>query len=128
MSQEQPWFVFVRDLTSLLRMMRAPGDWGQYIEDVLVNLISRGFMNNIYFVVGFDQDDRPEVSGLPVYEEFVRSCTGVHLGGNVAGQQLFDYNDMAYRDQSTPEKPGVGLVPPHNGEPSYRIILPQAKG
>lgn len=128
MSQEQPWFVFVRDLTSLLRMMRAPGDWGQYIENVLVNLLSRGFMNNIYFVAGFDQDDQPEVSGLPVYEEFVRSCTGVHLGGNVAGQQLFDYNDMSYRDQSTPEKPGVGLVPSHNGEPSYRIILPQAKG
>ena len=98
------------------------------LDGSLLNLIGKGFLHNIYFVGALDQNDRSRVAGTPLFEEFVKDGNGIHLGGSVSSQQLFDFSGMPFALQGKPEKPGVGLVPPRDGEPYRRVILPQVKG
>ena len=128
MSQERPWFIFIADLPDFVEMVYTPEAQERNLNGALENLIGKGFLHNIYFISAMEQDARMRVMGMEVYEFFVKDLNGIHLGGNVAAQQLFDFGSMPFKDQGIAEKPGVGLVPPHDGEPYLRIILPQAKG
>lgn len=85
-------------------------------------------MHNIYFAAGVDQERHGDASSSAVYDEFVKKKTGIHLGGNVAAQQLYDFAGMSYSEQNRAEKAGTGLVPPSDGEPYMRVVLPLAKG
>ena len=64
----------------------------------------------------------------PLYDYFTGEQSGVLLGGNASSQQVLDFSGMPYDKQSTPEKPGIGLVPPRDGGPYGRVVLPLAKG
>ena len=100
----------------------------RHLDGALANLLGAGFLYNIYFVAGLDQSARGRVSGTQVYEEFVKDKNGIHLGGSVSSQSLFEFSGMSFSEQGKPEKPGVGLVPPRDGEGCRRIILPQVRG
>ncbi len=126
--EEEPWFVFIADLYEFIQMVYSPESQEKNLHGALENLIGKGFMHNIYFIAGFNQDNRTQLVGEPLYDFFVHDKTGIHLGGNVAAQQLFDFTDMPFKEQGISEKPGSGLVPPNESERIRRIILPLAKG
>lgn len=128
MGREPLWLVLIADLVAFARFTDTPEARELNLSDALQGLIERGELHNIVFAAGLDQERRYEAGGLAVYEEFVRKKTGIHLGGNVANQQLFDFNGMPYSEQSIVEKPGTGLVAPMDGEPYLRVVLPLAKG
>ena len=74
-------------------------------------------------------DDRARAASEGVlYDIFTKGQNGILLGGSASSQQVFDFSGMPFKEQGTQEKPGVGLVPPRNGEPHERVILPLAKG
>ena len=128
MSQEQPWLVVIPDLVTFVSFAMAPQASALNVDKAMENLIGKGFMHNIFFVIALNQDNRSKVAGLPLYEEFVKEKCGIHLGGNVAAQQLFEFQGMQFKEQNLIEKPGVGLIPPINGEPFRRVVLPLVKG
>lgn len=126
--REPAWLIVIDDLVSFVERVNKSDSSARRLDGALINLIGSGFLYNIYFVVGLDQSARGRVSGTPVYEEFVKDKNGIHLGGNVSSQSLFDFSGMAFSEQSKPMKPGVGLVPPRDGEGYRRIVLPQVRG
>lgn len=128
MCQEPAWLVVVADLAAFTERVTQADAVEKNMPRALENLIGKGFLHNIYFVGALDQNDRMRVAGTPVFEEFVKDGNGIHLGGNVSAQQLFEFTGMPFALQGKPEKPGVGLVPPRDGEPYRRVILPQVRG
>lgn len=128
MTREKPWLVVVADLAAFVERVTRQDARDLRLDGSLLNLIGKGFLHNIYFVGALDQNDRSRVAGTPLFEEFVKDGNGIHLGGSVSSQQLFDFSGMPFALQGKPEKPGVGLVPPRDGEPYRRVILPQVKG
>ena len=92
------------------------------------NLFEKGFLHNIYFVACLNQDQRMDLMGKAVFEQFIRARKGIHLGGGVTAQRIFDFNGMPFSEQSAVEKPGVGAVPPCDNEPYHRIVIPFVKG
>ena len=125
--REPAWLIVIDDLVSFVERTTESDAHALRLDDTLINLIGKGFLYNIYFVVGLDQSTRGRVSGRPVYEEFVKDKNGIHLGGNAASQNLFDFTGMPYSEQSKPMKPGMGLVPPRDGEGYRCIVLPQIR-
>ncbi len=127
-SQEENYYFFISDLGAFATELHA----AEHMQDNLwggqANLFEKGFMHGFWFVACFDQDRRNEMIGKEVYESYVRSCKGIHLGGNVAAQRLFEYNGMPYSEQSAVEKAGVGAVPPSDNEPWHKVLIPFAKG
>lgn len=128
MSLEKPYFIFLGDLVAFT--LEAHGTKG--VQDnlcgAMANLFEKGFLHNIYFFACMNQDKRMDVLGKEVYESFVRTRAGIHLGGNVAAQRLFEFTGMPYAEQSAAEKPGVGAVPPGDGDIYHKVIIPLVKG
>lgn len=125
---EPAWLIVIDDLISFVERVNKSDARALKLDGALINLIGAGFLYNIYFVAGLDQSARGRVSGTPVYEEFVKDRNGIHLGGNISSQSLFEFSGIPFSEQSKQEKPGVGLVPPRDGEGWRRIILPQVRG
>lgn len=126
--REPAWLIVIDDLVSFVERVNKSDARARHLDGALANLLGAGFLYNIYFVAGLDQSARGRVSGTPVYEEFVKDKNGIHLGGSVSSQSLFEFSGMSFSEQGKPEKPGVGLVPPRDGEGCRRIILPQVRG
>ena len=128
MRREPAWLIVIDDLVNFVERANRSDARARNLDGALANLIGAGFLYNIYFVAGLDQSTRGKVSGTPVYEEFVKDKNGIHLGGSVSSQGLFEFTGMPFSEQGKPEKPGVGLAPPRDGETYRRVILPQVKG
>lgn len=126
--REPAWLIVIDDLVSFVERVSKADAQALRLDGALTNLIGAGFLYNIYFVAGMDPGSRGRVSGRPVYEEFVKDKNGIHLGGNVSAQSLFEFSDLPFSEQSKPEKPGVGLTPSRGGESVRRVILPQVRG
>ena len=129
MAQLPPIFVFVDDMASFLqivyRQQDAPGSMRSFYE----NVIDKGSLHNIYFIVCVDTDNLVALAGRRVYERMMSYKTGVHLGGAAMGQKTFDFSSMPFQEQNKRLKLGIGLLPPdlENGV-VRKIVIPQFKG
>ncbi len=129
MCQEQTWLVVISDLTSFLELVYSSAGRERNLNGALENLIGKGFLHQIFFAASMNVDDRARAASEGVlYDIFTKGQNGILLGGSASSQQVFDFSGMPFKEQGTQEKPGVGLVPPRNGEPHERVILPLAKG
>lgn len=128
MSQEKPWFIFIADLPAYTAQMHGPQGIRDNACGAMANLFDKGYLHNIFFFACMNQDQRTEIMGKDVYEKFVREKAGIHLGGNVAAQRLFEFTGMPYAEQSAVEKAGIGAIPPSDNEPYHKIIIPLVKG
>ena len=128
MQQETPYFIFIADLTAFALALHSVQGMQDNLCGAMANLFEKGFLHNIYFFACMNQDQRMDVMGKDVYEKFVRSKAGIHLGGNVSAQRLFEFNGMPFSEQAAVEKPGVGAIPPTDNEPYHKIMIPLVKG
>ena len=89
------------------------------------NIFEKGYLHNIYFFACFNQDDVSALTGQKAYHLFVSYKTGVHLGGNLSSQRLFNFQNIHYSQLSKASKKGEGLVPSAEDESvAEKIILP----
>lgn len=128
MAQEENYYFFISDLASFVTALHDPSVAQDNLWGGMANLFEKGFMHGFWFFACFDQDRRVELIGKEVYESFVRSCRGIHMGGNVAAQRLFEFNGMPYSEQAAVEKAGIGAVPPSDNERWHKVLVPLAKG
>lgn len=127
MSREEPWFIFISDLADFVDIVYSPQGREAVLNGALENLIGKGFLHNIYWIAGFNQDDRVRVMGKEVYESYIKDPSGIHLGGNAAAQQIFDFSSIPFSEQSQVTKPGIALAPARDGEPLRRVVIPLAR-
>lgn len=128
LAKGQPWVIVIANLSDLVSLAYSEEGMLQNLHRALENLISKGFMHNIYFIAGIDHNTVSRMAGQPLYDAFAHYKTGIHLGGNVAGQRLFEFMDLPFAMHGLAEKPGSGFVPPNESTGTQRIILPLAKG
>lgn len=126
--QEKTYFIFIADLAAFAMTLHGPQGTKDNVCGGMANLFEKGFLHNIYFFACLNQDQRMDVMGKDVYEKFIRHKTGIHLGGNVMAQRIFEFNGMPFTEQSVVEKPGIGAVPPTDNEPYHKIVIPLVKG
>lgn len=90
----------------------------------LTNLIDKGTLHNIYFFACMTPDARNRLMGKELFDYFVRDRRGIHFGGAVSQQRLFEFEGMSMAEQAAPEQPGVGAIPPAGNDSYHRIITP----
>lgn len=128
MSHQQSRLIVISDLASFIETATSKEAIACKLDKALENLIGKGFLFNIYFVAGYNPDDRVRMLGTSLYDAFIRDKCGMHLGGNVGAQQLFEFSGMPFKLQGEPEQPGIALMPPRNGISYKRVVLPLIKG
>lgn len=124
-----PIFLFISDLGEFVKHIYEPeensGDMGGFVE----NIVEKGSLHNIYWIAAVDTETASDASVYKVYNDFTGYKTGVHLGGNIAGQRIFDFENISYSEQNKVTKPGQGLVP-SDEDVNYAqsVIIPIVRG
>lgn len=129
MCSYEPVFVFIADMTEFIDSIYNPEYGVGNMSDFFENIFEKGYLHNIYFFAAINTDDDPELNTYKAYNEFIEYKTGVHLGGNLASQRVFNFQNINYNDLSKAFKKGEGLVPSDEDDTiAERIIIPLVRG
>ena len=123
----EPIFVFIADFISFVQNLnkKDPDNPQLNNKPFFENIFEKGYLHNVYFFGCINTDDAVNVAGDKVYNLFTSYKTGVHLGGNLSAQRIFNFQNIHYSMMSKTMKKGVGLVPEPDDDSSVeRIIIP----
>ena len=126
--EEKAYYIFIADIVSFTKEMHGAAGTKDNLHGAMSNLFEKGFLHNIYFFACMNQSQRTEVTGREVYDKFVHTKQGIHFGGHLDAQRIFDFSRVKYKEQSEAQKPGIGAVPPTDYEPYRKIVIPLVKG
>jgi len=96
-------------------------------EALVKNIIEKGSLHNVFFIATYDLNKREEMIGRDIYEYFIKYRTGIHMGGMLEKQKIFDYSSVPYVEQGKSYQAGIGMLPrtEYEGESEYgKVITP----
>lgn len=129
MSLEKPYFIFITDLSVFVKAACEAVDGLGSIQAYMENITGKGCGLGFYFFAALNPEDHSSLLGYTLYKNMTSYGTGIHLGGNVNAQRLYQFNGMSIQEQGSVMKPGTGLVPAEEITGKYhRVVLPLAKG
>lgn len=120
-------YIFIADLADFVSHISRPVDAGD-VKPFVENLLDKGSLHNVYWFACYNPEDISKVAGTKLYEYFIRYKTGIHFGGNVAGQRIMNFDYVPYAEQSKSLKAGIGMLPYNEEEETKRVIVPLMKG
>ncbi|MDO5131590.1 MAG: hypothetical protein Q4D81_01250, partial [Eubacteriales bacterium] len=124
MAQEPARYLVITDLCQFAKMLHT--DDRRVAEGRMKNLFEKGFLHNIYAIAGMNPDDRKDILDSTVFKAFTARREGIHLGGRINDQRIFEFPTMPFSEKTAPEKPGHGVTAPTETEDWHRIVLPIA--
>lgn len=120
-----PIFVFISDLVSFVHAVE---DSEISMTDGFINIWEKGSLLNIYFIASVGMEEYQEMVGDVMFRTFCSYRKGIHFGGKSGDNNLFNFDDMSYKDREQALRPGVGLVPADLLRPKTRqVIVPMVK-
>lgn len=126
MSRERPMFVFVADFADFLNKIYAFCEGSGTMNGFFENILEKGSLHNIYFVFDSNTDEIPRMFGKKVYNIVSGYRTGIHLGGILNSQKVFDLTGISYQEQNKIYKFGEGMA--FGTDSHTKVVIPSAKG
>ena len=124
LSQETPIFIFISDFAWFVEMVyRSEFDMRGFLE----NIIEKGRLHNIYFIASMKLDQALDVNHQELYQLFTGHKTGIHFGGNVAENRIYNFDSVPYQLQSEILKPGIGYTAGVMSSDVQQIVVPLAR-
>ncbi|MDO5127329.1 MAG: type VII secretion protein EssC [Eubacteriales bacterium] len=124
MSGEQPIFIFISDMAWFMKQIyTGEHKMGGFME----NMLDRGRLHNIYFFGVSGIEGSQEYDYQKAFKLFVRDKVGIHFGGNVAGNRIFSFDGIPYKEQSKVLKAGLGMTANAMGVAGNTIVVPLAR-
>lgn len=127
MSEEQEVYILISNMDAFVSMLYSKESTTDNLNGGFANLVDKGSLHNIYMFATMTTDTRSSMLGKDVFEKFVRGKVGIHMGGGISQQRLFDFSGMSMSEQSAIEKAGTGVVPPNGNAPCCRVVTPLVK-
>ncbi|MBQ7133467.1 MAG: type VII secretion protein EssC [Ruminococcus sp.] len=125
MQQHKQRFIFIADISEFIQDLynhdNSIGNMSGFFE----NIFEKGILHNIYFFGCINTDNTAIVTTYKAYQLFTSYKAGMHLGGNVAAQRIFNFQNISYMEVSKPMKKGEALVPLAEDDTiSQKVIVP----
>lgn len=129
MQKEPPIFICIADLNLFLedvyRKLPNGADMYRFVE----NIAERGKNHHIYLFGCMRSEDEASLAGRKIYQCFADNRTGIHLGGNLAAQRIFNFTNVSFVQQNKAQNPGSGMVPSREDSAlAETVILPLVRG
>lgn len=129
MSANKPIYIFISDMTDFINTVYHPEGNITDMSGFFENIIEKGSLHNIFFFACINLDNLGTTSGSNLFRFFTGYKTGVHLGGNVAAQRIFNFQNIHYSQMSKPSKKGQALTPSKDDETvALKIVVPLIGG
>lgn len=128
METEPPVFIFLSDLKVFFRLIyRADAQVGN-MSGFMENILEKGRLHRIYFFGCLRSEDMGELLGYRAYQYFVSYKKGMHLGGSLSSQKVFNFQNIPYSELGKSMKKGVAYVADEEDETmGIRVVLPLAR-
>lgn len=127
MKEEEPVFIFISDLAEFFTMLYAKHERIGSMSGFMENILEKGSLHHIYFFGCLNTDEAAKLVGYKAYGYFVSYKSGVHLGGNLSSQRIFNFQNIHYEQLNKTAKKGEGLTPDYEEDTLARkIIIPLA--
>lgn len=128
MKEEKAIMIMISDLANFLEKAYSDeneiGSMGAFLE----NITEKGSQLNMYFFAVVDNNSQAALSRNQTFVNMKEYQTGMHLGGNLNAQRIFNFINVSYKESNVLEKAGNGYMSsfdePDMGE---KIILPLVK-
>jgi len=127
MAKEQPIYIFLADVAEFMKTLYTKHENLGAMSGFAENILEKGSLHNIYFFGCLNTDDAISLAGYKAYSSFSGYKKGVHLGGNLASQRNFSFQNVPYAELGKSLKKGVGYVPDEEDSTLGRkIVIPLA--
>lgn len=128
MSDEIPIFIFLADLAVFFKMAYKPGEGVGSMSGFVENIMEKGSLHHIYFIGCIKAEDHALLSAYKAYHSYISYRKGIHLGGNLQAQKIFNFQNLSFAQQSKAAKRGMGYVPDEEEESvGIEVVVPLAK-
>ena len=128
MSSETPVFLFLADLGEFLNMIYQPDKGTGNMSGFAENILEKGSLHNIYFIACLKAEDESTLNVWKAYRLFTGYKQGMHLGGSLTAQKIFNFQNIPYARQTKIMKRGTGYVPDAEEEScGIEVVIPLAK-
>lgn len=129
MQRFEPVYIFIADFSSFMNSIYHPSDGIQSMSGFFENIFEKGYMHQVFFFTCINTDDAANFAGLKAYSHYVSYKTGVHLGGNLSSQRIFNFQNIHFSVLSKQMKKGEGFVPDADDDTkALKIIIPYCGG
>jgi len=128
MREEKPIFIFLADLGDFLQMVYKPDEGVGNMSGFVENILEKGSLHHIYFIGCLKVEEQTLLAAYRAYHLFIGYKKGIHLGGNLVAQKIFQFQNISYAQQSKLAKKGLGYVPDEEEEGNgVEVVIPLAK-
>lgn len=129
MQKFSPIFLFIDNLIDFINIAYQPPEDSGQMSGFLENIAEKGFLHNIYIIAAIDYSKMSQILGNRTLNFMTSYRAGIHLGGNVAAQRIFEFASLPYSEQSKVTKPGKGLLPSDEyRNAAQEVVIPLLKG
>lgn len=129
MNREKQMFIFIADIVPFVQKVYQPGTGIGAMNPYLENILEKGMHHGIYFFGVVNPEQVSQITGMQVYRKMISYQCGIHLGGNLSAQRVFQFQNIPYQQQSKTTKPGIGLAADYEEpETANKIVVPLIKG
>lgn len=116
------YYILIENLSLLLAAAKEEHDMTGFLE----NIWEKGFGLGIIFIGLIEEEDYLMVSELRSCQAFCMYGTGVHFGGNIIEDSVFEHGFLSYEEQTAALKQGTGYLF-GEGDFARKIIVPKAE-
>lgn len=128
MREEKPIFIFIGNLTVFMRSIYSPEEGVGKMSGFMENITEKGMYHNIFFFINCDVEETALLSGRKAFINMKDYKAGIHFGGNTAGQRIFKFTNIPYKEENKSLKAGIGYTPTSEDEEvACKVIVPLAK-
>lgn len=129
MQRFEPVYIFISDFADFLNSVYKPAEGIRDMSGFFENVFEKGYLHNVFFFACINTDDSSVFAGMKAYTHFVSYKTGVHLGGNLSSQRIFNFQNIPFSMMSKQSKKGEGLVPDADDDTkALKIVVPYCGG
>lgn len=128
MRQFEPVYLFVADIADFISHVNNPQEGVSDMRGFVHNVIDQGSQRNAYWFAQYHQEDSGRIAGDRIFNSFKKYRTGIHFGGNVAAQSIFNFDYVHFSEKTKTLKKGIGMLPYSEQESIAKVVVPLCKG
>ena len=121
---QEPIYVFL--IENLSRLLDLERDEELGISAYLEHVWDKGAGLGVLFIGMIREEDAASITVTEACRTYLRYATGVHLGGNLMEDVIFDHGDFSYQEQTEVLKAGRGYLFSAKNKPE-KILTPETE-
>ena len=124
-ASHHPVFIMIADMNDFMTMVYKPDEGVGAMSGFLENITEKGSLHNIYFAAVIKNEYQNILTGYRAYNYFTAARKGIHLGGMLSQQKIFNFQNLSFADQNKVTKKGIGLASDDTEEGiGIEVVLP----